>query len=78
MCFIWKPDHVLRVLGPPEQFSGKKSIASYCAIMVKIEKKSFFPPRVEKRRPDLELGGQVYMKNTPLAPGGFDGGQGTK
>ena len=27
------------VWGPSEQFPGKKSIASYCAIMVKIEKK---------------------------------------
>ena len=78
MCCIWKPDQVLGVLGPPEQFPGKKSIASYCVIMVKIEKKSFFPPRAEKRSPDLESGGQVYMKNTPLVPGGFDKGWGSK
>ena len=46
--------------------------------MVKIKKKSFFPPRAEKLRPDLESGGQVYMKNTPLLLGVFDKGQGSK
>ena len=78
ICCIWKPDQVLGVLGPPEQFPGKKIIASYCAIMLKTEKKSFFPPCAEKWRPDLDSGGQVYMKNTPLVPGGFDKGQGSK
>jgi len=46
--------------------------------MVKIEKKSFFPPRAEERTPDLESGGRVYVKNTPLVPGGFDSSWGTK
>ena len=66
---IW--DTVLGVLGPPEHFYAQKSIASYCAIIVKIAKMTIFLPQNKKRRPDLDSGGQVCMENTLLVPEGW-------
>ena len=53
-----------------EQFSGLKTPYFTLKNTFKNAKMSIFQPCAEKRRPDLESGGQVYMKNTPLVPGG--------
>ena len=54
-----------------EQFSGLKTPYFTLKNTFKIAKMSIFCPCAEKRRPDSESGGQVYMKNTPLVPGGW-------